>query len=327
MTSFKRVFSFLALPCLAFLATSCNNEDPVPGPTIHLSATEYEIDVTDTVTIKPKITYDYNSSYQWFLEDEIISTERELTIKPQEPAVYNLRFVVKTPSGADTSNITVQALHIVTFEEYKLEKDTANYGQGGTTLFTSKGTHFPVTYTGTANGIAWDGFAVSTGTIKTESNSKIRYSAYVATTTSTSNHFMVYHQPTSAQPVQIQFEEGVNRSLKSVEVANTAYLYYVIKSGKDVGTKFGEGRADWFTLTAIGYDANNNKTGETSVFLADYRDPIKTKRYMVEKWTKISLESLGAVNKIEFVLTSSDSNESGMVTPGYFCFDNLKIVD
>ncbi|MFT3738019.1 MAG: DUF4465 domain-containing protein [Breznakibacter sp.] len=325
MTRLKHIVAYMVFSCLIYFAVSCEGEQETPGPTIYLTATEYEIDVTDTLTLSPKITYDQHSSYQWLLDGEILSTEKDLTIIPKTPQTLNLQFVVATPNGSDTCDITVQALYILDFEEFELEADTADYGQGGTQSFTSKGVTFPVAYEG--SGISWNGYALSTGTIKTSSNSKIRYSAYPGYGSDKSSLFMVYHQPTDGTPMQIRFEEGVARTLKSVDVTNTSYLYYVIKNGLDVSAKFGEGKADWYLLTAIGYDADGLKTGETAFYLADYRDNVKTKRYMVEAWTKLDLGDLGAVNRIEFVLTSSDTDENGMATPGYFCLDNLKIVD
>jgi hypothetical protein len=137
----------------------------------------------------------------------------------------------------------------------------------------------------------------------------------------------VFHQDNDGPAYEISFEAGTNRRYKSIEVTNTSYLYYVIKSGKDVPQKFGEGQKDWFVLTIDGFDDKGAKTGSIPYYLADYTNDVKTKRYMVESWSKIDLTPLGPVNKLRFTLTSSQTDANGMITPGYFCFDNLKIID
>jgi hypothetical protein len=320
-----KLISLFWLAALLASIVSCAEVEPMPGPTIYLKQTEFEINIDSTLVVNPKITYDYGTSYQWWLNGSLVSTTKKMTHISNGPAENRYTFIASTANGADTAFVTIHSLYILDFEDFKLKKDTAMYGQDGTTQFSRYGITFPVLYGGGAS--QWEGYAVSTGTIKTESSLKNRYSAYFGSGSAKSRHYAVFHQDNDGPAYEISFEAGTNRRYKSIEVTNTSYLYYVIKSGKDVPQKFGEGQKDWFVLTIDGFDDKGAKTGSIPYYLADYTNDVKTKRYMVESWSKIDLTPLGPVNKLRFTLTSSQTDANGMITPGYFCFDNLKIID
>ncbi|MBO4549163.1 MAG: DUF4465 domain-containing protein, partial [Bacteroidaceae bacterium] len=56
-------------------------------------------------------------------------------------------------------------------------------------------------------------------------------------------------------------------------------------------------------------------------YLADLRD--EATAYIINDWRYVDLSGLGAVAKLGFELSSSDTGEWGMNTPGYFCFDDF----
>ena len=102
-------------------------------------------------------------------------------------------------------------------------------------------------------------------------------------------------------------------------ITNSSYAYTSMLNGDGFAKKFGKG--DWFKLTIKGYDAENAETATKEYYLADLRDP--SKAYIINDWRYVDLSCLGTVAKISFSLSSSDTGNYGMNTPGYFCFDNF----
>ena len=102
-------------------------------------------------------------------------------------------------------------------------------------------------------------------------------------------------------------------------ITNSSYAYTSMANGNSFAKKFGKG--DWFKLTITGYGADNAVTGTKEYYLADLRDAKKA--YIINDWRYVDLSSLGAVAKIGFSLSSSDTGDWGMNTPAYFCFDNF----
>ena len=102
-------------------------------------------------------------------------------------------------------------------------------------------------------------------------------------------------------------------------ITNSSYAYTSMMNGDYSAKKFGKG--DWFKLTIIGFDANDEVTGSKDYYLADLRDAATA--YIINDWHYVDLSCLGAVAKIGFALSSSDNGDWGMNTPAYFCFDNF----
>lgn len=125
-------------------------------------------------------------------------------------------------------------------------------------------------------------------------------------------------------PVTFEYENGARP--KNIQITNNAYAYSSMMKGDQYAKKFGgtEGTdPDFFRLTIIGLDANDEETGKVEFLLADYRFEDNTKDYIVDTWERVDLSSLGTVSKLAFSLESSDTGEWGMNTPAYFAFDNL----
>ena len=102
-------------------------------------------------------------------------------------------------------------------------------------------------------------------------------------------------------------------------ITNSSYAYNSLTGGDSFAKKFDKG--DWFKLTITGYDADDAVTGTKEYYLADLRDS-KT-AYIINDWRYVDLSCLGAVAKIGFALSSTDTGDWGMNTPAYFCFDNF----
>ena len=119
---------------------------------------------------------------------------------------------------------------------------------------------------------------------------------------------------------QISFMNGKAYNAKEVYVTNSTYAYLAIK---DQNVGYGNVKEwtadDQFKLIITGYNGAQ-KTGEVEFFLADGLNIVST-------WQKVDLSKLGKVTKIKFSLTSTDVNEGGMLTPAYFCLDQLTVTE
>ena len=102
-------------------------------------------------------------------------------------------------------------------------------------------------------------------------------------------------------------------------ITNSSYAYNSLTGGDSFAKKFELG--DWFKLTITGYDADDEVTATKDYYLADLRDAATA--YIINDWRYVDLSCLGAVSKIGFELSSTDTSDFGMNTPAYFCFDNF----
>lgn len=114
-----------------------------------------------------------------------------------------------------------------------------------------------------------------------------------------------------------------------VDVANTTYAALSMLNGDAFAKRFGGSSGsdpDFFRLTIEGFDDAGASTGVVEVFLADYRFEDAGLDVVVDRFTTVSLASLGAVRSLEFDLSSSDTGAFGMNTPAYFAIDDLVTV-
>lgn len=125
-------------------------------------------------------------------------------------------------------------------------------------------------------------------------------------------------------PFTFEYEAGANP--QSIQITNNAYAYSSMLQGDQFSKRFGgvDGDdPDYFKLTIIGHDEEDNETGRVDFYLADYRFDDNSEDYIVDSWEEVDLMSLGTVHKISFAFESTDEGEWGMNTPAYFAFDNL----
>lgn len=117
---------------------------------------------------------------------------------------------------------------------------------------------------------------------------------------------------------EISFKDGKAYKAKECYVTNSTYAYLAIKDRNDGSGLVKEWTdEDKFTLTITGYNGDA-KTENIDFLLADGLD-------IVDTWQKVDLSALGEVTKIQFTLSSTDSNDYGMTTPAYFCLDQLTV--
>ena len=109
----------------------------------------------------------------------------------------------------------------------------------------------------------------------------------------------------------------------SFDVANSTYAALAMKDGYEMAKQFGND--DWFDLLLQFYDKNNNPLFVNSNNEAEPQAiPLAQGTDIVNGWITVTIEGEAEVSKIEFTLQSSDYNSFGMITPAYFCIDNIK---
>ena len=323
----QRLFLPLVLFLLATLSCEQDHKE-IPAPTIYLNMAEtgYELEVGDSITLYPKITYDYQSRYQWYLNGNVLGTTLTMFHKSYNLGEDLYSFVVYTPSGSDSVGIPVKTIILVDYDEYKLPWNFSTAYGLEEPLFLTKGMSFPVN---PVSETQWTGFALSKKYSQSTTATSDLFNAYAPT--QTDNNFMVYHQGTTGH--SIRFEDGANHLIGSLSVTNSTYTYLIIKYGSEEESikRFGgtnNNDPDWFLLTIEGYDNSGTYTGKVDFYLADYRFDNNKRNYIINTWNTIDLTPLGAVNQINLKLSSSVVNSTGeMLTPGFVCIDNIKVLN
>lgn len=117
---------------------------------------------------------------------------------------------------------------------------------------------------------------------------------------------------------EISFKDSAAYNAKECYVTNSTYAYQYIKNyPKADQTAWGQ--SDWFELTITGYN-KGVETGKVEIKLADGTN-------LIDTWQQVDLTSLGKVTNIQFTVASTDNNARGMVTPAYFCLDQLTVTE
>ncbi|WP_066631967.1 DUF4465 domain-containing protein [Labilibacter marinus] len=327
-------FKYIILSFLTFLivCTSCEEYvKDIPPSEIFLNMPEggYEINVNDTIVIIPRITYDFNSTYAWVLNEEIIWDEKDYQLIPNELNKYTYHFSINNDRGSDDTTIVVQSMYKTDFEEFELEKDTFWLNTETNNSLISDQIEFDIS--GSYNNQPWYGFTYSnlTGSDKYEDNEK--YSCHKASSDFESTIFGIMLLDKNPQnAITLNTKDGSNHLFKSISVNNSYYLYDAVNTGAHGSKKFGgeDGTdLDWLKLIIVGIDNNDTKQGTIEFMLADFTFGTNRDNYIVEDWTTIDLTTLGHVNTIKFYLSSSDTVDGVTNSPGFVCFDEIKIIE
>jgi hypothetical protein len=179
---------------------------------------------------------------------------------------------------------------------------------------------------------SWEGFAYSNTTDTTTAGYTNQYSAITGGGVSGSDNYAVAFTMTMwGQPAQTYNGYSTGEYAQIVEgfyVTNTTYAYLSMLNGDAIAKAFGgeDGTdEDWFLLTVYALDESYEHTGASVEFyLADYRSSNSSEDYILNEWTWVDLNGLGAVYGLEFALSSSDGGSGyDMNTPAYFAMDNL----
>ncbi|PCJ01157.1 MAG: hypothetical protein COB15_01605 [Flavobacteriales bacterium] len=177
----------------------------------------------------------------------------------------------------------------------------------------------------------WEsGFAYSSKTDSVTSGYLNTYSARTAIGYNNSSNYLISKNKTKAYLTGT----AANNTLSGLYVTNTTYAANSMRDGDFFGKQFGSvnnasgnpdgtNGNDWFLLTIKGYSGGNITTDSVNFYLADYRFTSSAQDYIVTDWQWVDLTSLGAVDSLSFILTSSDVGLYGMNTPAFFALDNL----
>ena len=163
---------------------------------------------------------------------------------------------------------------------------------------------------------SWNGFAFSTLNDTKTAGYENQYSVFSTATPTT--FAVAYYESYMNSPVVFRVCDGQVRRLRTIDVCNATYPALAIRDGSNFSRKFTSG--DWFKVIFTGYDVYGQASGVVEFYAADYRNG---KSYICSEWTKVDLSSLGAVQKVEITMDSSDTGEWGINTPCYICLDNL----
>jgi hypothetical protein len=122
--------------------------------------------------------------------------------------------------------------------------------------------------------------------------------------------------------------------VNSLKITNSNYAAHSMLNGDLFGKQFGSSLnadgindgtngEDWCLLSIVGHKIDGT-TDTIEFYLADYRFSNSTEDYIVKNWTLVDVSSLEYVNKLEFLMSSSDVGAFGMNTPGFFVIDDIQ---
>lgn len=121
---------------------------------------------------------------------------------------------------------------------------------------------------------------------------------------------------------QALYDDEKTYYVKGMYVNIPAYSYYACKNGIAPASAFTK-EGDAFTLTVQGKDAKG-VTQKCSIELAGYHNG---KFSALTDWTWFDMTSLGSVQDLTFVLSTTDTGTYGANTPLYFAMDKLTVSD
>lgn len=123
-----------------------------------------------------------------------------------------------------------------------------------------------------------------------------------------------------------EFEGGVARTIESMYVTNTTYVYNILENGDGwmvpVG---GVSDACWLKVVAYGYDDSDADDDE---YTNSVEFTLWENGQGVKEWTKWDLSGLGKVVEVRFNLIGSDelyASGYGLGAPGYFAYDDVVV--
>lgn len=315
------------------LIVSCSKEDDQlnNAPEVFIKTPErgFVIDVADTLMLEPQIIYDYNTSYQWFLNGVAIpeATNRILRVIPNDRyGSFLYTFIVSNSNGSDTLTVPVVALVQVDFEEFELEKDSYSIGDGGEMVRASKMVNLPVNWDVAKN--RWSGFAFSNKSTTSNNDSVNQYSVYnTSGGDEESKNFLVLSGEDDKESF-ISFNDGKQHTIGNISLASDNYTYWSIKNGytNHQLTPYVIPN-DYLGILITGYNESGVAVKSAEIYLANYLTTNSRSSYLLASWVQYDLSLLGSVSKIGFKFYSSRTDVNGVVTPTFLCIDNIQIIE
>ncbi len=210
------------------------------------------------------------------------------------------------------------------FNELSLEEESHWNGSDGSGVFTSGVSNFNNLYDETY--LSWSGWSYSNGTDVSTPGYMNQYSAITGEGFNEGDDDSgLYSIGNLYGPAFIDFTDQRAFAPEGFFVTNSTYAVLSMELGDFFAKKFGgeDGSdPDFFTLHIWG-KKGGEPTDSVNFSLADFSSETSEDDYIIKTWQWVELSSLGKVDTLLFGLSSSDLNENGMLTPAYFCLDDL----
>ncbi|MGQ1787203.1 DUF4465 domain-containing protein [Saccharicrinis sp. GN24d3] len=329
MNSFFTYFVISIVSIIGLMACEDHTKE-IPNSEIYIDMPDdgYEVKVNDTIDISPKITYDINSAYFWVLDGQLVSQEKDLRLIPTELNKYEYTFSVNNSRGIALIDIPVQSMYKTDFEEIEFEEDTFWTNNENYISFLSDQIQFESS--GNYASDTWTGFTYSNLSGSNSVDDYEKYSCYKTPTEFDSDVFGIMLLDAYQQPIALTTKDGEDHLFKSISINNSYYVYDAISNGNNGSKKFGGETGteiDWLKLTITGINKSGTTRGNVEIMLADYTTGSNRNNTILSTWTDYDLEDIGKVSRLEFVLSSSDTESGKLNTPPFVCFDEIKIIE
>lgn len=221
----------------------------------------------------------------------------------------------------------VSAQQTATFESFVNGPDEVYNGSevpSQMRTFTDAGVMLDVTFTTFPSGFtSWNDFAISSVVDTITPGFGNQYAARPGSGVDGSSAYAVSFGSGAKMYLT---DDAIGEPVEGMYITNSTYTYYTIRDGNDFSKAFGGDTGndpDYFLLTIKGYRNGELTTDSVDFLLADYRFSDNSQDYIVDEWEYVDLTSLGAVDSLTFTYFSTDANDFGLLTPTYFCVDNI----
>lgn len=219
---------------------------------------------------------------------------------------------------------------VATFENLTLEEESYYLGDDtvGTKEFRSGDFLFSNTYTYDSiyNYGFWNGFGyanLTSSLYDTAATASIDLNAFrcAAGTGASESSTYALAYASVFQPAVVRTADTMGQVIAGAYFTNNATAINSALNGDAFGLKaFAQG--DFMKVHCVGF-LGEDSVGETEIYLIDYRSENADEHYILQEWKWFDLAVLGKVNRVEFVVMSSQQNQFGELFPQYFCLDNF----
>lgn len=323
MKKYLLTLAVLAMGMTMF--TSCNKDEEVLLPGVELGFNEPSLSaiVGETLTIAPAYTsVDKNTTYKWFVNGELVSSESYLNWTASAPGRYTIVLEVANGEKVVQKQFEVNVdkkTGTVTFEEdvwNALIPSGQAYGcnliygdeamdYGWSDAVTGLSSTLTKAWGG-SYGFAEGGVAISNYIdADLQNHASADYQLSVPVSNGSKNFAVVYCD------AFVKFPAGVSRVIRSMQIGPTTYELGIVTNGDGYAASLAESGNLTITITA-----DNGKTLDV--------DMARNGQIMTT-WTTVDLSSLGAVNSLSFTMDGSDKSDYGVKHPKYFAFDNVVV--
>jgi len=216
----------------------------------------------------------------------------------------------------------LSAVTTIAFSDLSLPAGSFYNGSDDAGGFTSGGAFFNNTHDPEYG--SWGGWAYSNVNDTTTPGWMNQYAAITGTGLGASGIYAVAYQDDYTPTVPAILLPAGTRPV-SFQITNTTYAYYTILEGDLFTDPFGPG--DYFRLIITGIDGAGANTGQTELYLADYRHSDPSFHYILNDWTGVDVSFFDANTiGLRFLLESSDEGYLGLNTPAYFAMGELAVI-